>query len=123
MRLIGVCSNMTYHFGIGERAKERVDKAGHVVLTTSETWKLSRTKVFSTTITVIGITVSVQYGSPFGSVLIATVATLLCKLSELLSMPEAKLSEKSAFLAIAVGSQLGGFVLFVAIIVAAENGL
>ena len=89
----------------------------------SEAWKLSRTKAFSTTITMIGIGTSVQFGSPFGSVLIAAVATLVCRLSDLLSMPEVKLKDKMIFLALSVGSQVGGFVLFIAVIVNAEKGL
>ena len=34
---------MSYHFGLGERAKERVDTHGHVMLTDEETRKLWHT--------------------------------------------------------------------------------
>lgn len=48
-------SNMTYSFGLGEMAKQRVDEAGHVELTDAEARKLLRTKVFCTTAAVVGI--------------------------------------------------------------------
>ena len=48
-------SNMTYSFGLGEKAKQRVDEAGHIELTDAEARKLLRTKVFCTTAAVVGI--------------------------------------------------------------------
>eukprot|EP01052_Picozoa_sp_SAG31_P065133 SAG31_NODE_23957_length_492_cov_0.982188_1_plen_116_part_10 len=113
---------MTYNFGIGERQRQRVDEAGHLLLTDLETWKLSRTKAFSIVIIVIGIGTGVGYGSPFGTAAIGALTVLLCKLSELLSMPDATLKEKLSFLAVSIGSQLIGFQLLFAIIIIAERG-
>jgi len=60
---------MSYHFGLGERAKERVDTHGHVMLTDEETRKLWHTKALCTVTSVVGTLWLVSNGAVVASIM------------------------------------------------------
>ena len=60
---------MSYHFGLGERAKERVDTHGHVILTDEETRKLWHTKALCTVTSVVGTLWLVSNGAVVASIM------------------------------------------------------
>ena len=85
MLFITDIDNMSYTHGLGERAKERVDQNGHVVLTDEECTQLSRTKILCTVTCVIGPVWLVHNGAIWGAMLSGAACALIFKLSELAS--------------------------------------
>ena len=58
---VQLCSNMTYQFGMSEKAKMRMEECGHVNLTDAETMKLSKTRSLSIFIVVAGLSAPKPY--------------------------------------------------------------
>lgn len=54
-RVLRVCSNLTYEFGISEKAKERMDRFGRVHLTDVQADQLSKSRATSICFVTIGI--------------------------------------------------------------------
>ena len=75
--------NLSYTFGLGERAKERVDTYGHVVLDDYEARQLSVTKALCVVCTVVFTIWLVTNGASVAAMLAGAGATLGFKLSEL----------------------------------------
>ena len=66
--------NLSYSFGLGERAKERVDSCGHIHLTDAQAQRLSRTKVLCVNVVLVASVWLVDNG--------ASVAAMLSGMSE-----------------------------------------
>jgi hypothetical protein len=75
--------NMSYHCGLGERAKERVDQNGHVTLTDEECTQLSRTKMLCTVACVLVPCFLVDNGAIYAALMSGAGCALIFKLSEL----------------------------------------
>eukprot|EP01051_Picozoa_sp_SAG22_P030274 SAG22_NODE_11655_length_475_cov_1.095745_1_plen_77_part_10 len=76
---------MSYHLGLGEREKERVDTHGHVILTDQEAKGLTRTKVLCTVTCVVGTMLLVHNGAIHAAKESGFYTVLIFKLSELAS--------------------------------------
>jgi hypothetical protein len=77
--------NLSYNFGLGERAKERVDSCGHVHLNDSQAQRLSRTKVLSVAVVLVLTIWLVDNGASVAAMLSGHGMALLFKLSELVA--------------------------------------
>lgn len=87
--------NLSYHYGLSEREKERVDTYGHIMLTDAEAKKLSRTKVLVVAVTMVATVWLVLNASlPAACFGVGFVSPLLFKVSELISMHDAPAKEK-----------------------------
>ena len=84
-RLREQVDNVSYHFGLGEREKEKVDADGHVLLTDNQARSLSRTKVMCTAVTMALTLLMVYNGASAAAMLNGNTMALGFKLSELLS--------------------------------------
>lgn len=113
--------NLSYHYGLSEREKERVDTHGHIMLTDAEAKKLSRTKVLCVAVTMVTTIWLVLNSSLQAAVVSGGCSALLFKGSELISMPEASVKEKVIFALKALLAQVLATILFVAMKVPAEN--
>eukprot|EP01046_Picozoa_sp_COSAG06_P086567 COSAG06_NODE_33152_length_494_cov_1.156962_1_plen_110_part_10 len=72
---------MSYHLGLGERAKERVDTYAHVVLTDEEAKKLLVTKALCTITCVVGTLWLVSNGAVVAALMSGFFTVLIFKLS------------------------------------------
>ena len=75
--------NLSYVFGLGERARERVDTYGHVTLDDAEARQLSVTKALCVLGTVVFTVWLVTNGASVAAMLAGAGASLCFKLSEL----------------------------------------
>ena len=82
-RFITEIDNMSYHLRLGERAKERVDTHGHVILTDEEPKRLSHTKALCTITCVVGTLWLVSNGVVVASFMSGFFTVLILKRSEL----------------------------------------
>lgn len=114
--------NITYHLALSERAKQRVDEAGHVQLTDADEKKLSRTKPCCIAIILAGITLAIFKRSMATCFFYGFFIAWLCKASEVLSMQGSSATEKLIFLVRCFFCQLGGWGLMMTIGFAAEAG-
>jgi hypothetical protein len=114
--------NLSYQFALSEQVKRRVDEAGRVQLTDADERRLSRTKPCCMVLIFIGILFAVYMRSVFGSIMVGFGIAGLCKASEVLSMQDSSAIEKLVFLARCFFSQVGGMVLFMAVVFSAESG-
>ena len=105
---------MSYHFGLGERAKERVDTHGHVMLTDEETKKLWHTKALCTVTSVVGILWLVSNGAVVAAFLSSFFTVFLFKLSELTSSMAP--AQKAIFVAKAFVAQIASMASFMSYI-------
>eukprot|EP01052_Picozoa_sp_SAG31_P027528 SAG31_NODE_2583_length_5435_cov_55.000000_4_plen_198_part_00 len=77
--------NLSYSFGLGERARERVDSCGHVDLTDAQARRLSRTKVLSVSVVLVVTLWLVDNGASVAAMLSGYGMALAFKLSELIA--------------------------------------
>ena len=105
---------MSYELGLGERAKERVDTHGHVMLTDEETKKLWHTKALCTVPSVVGILWLVSNGAVVAAFLSSFFTVFLFKLSELTSSMTP--AQKAIFVAKAFVAQIASMASFMSYI-------
>ena len=103
-RFLTEVDNLSYQFGIGEKVKERVEEAGRVELTDTETRRLTRTKSLCGILIFGGIMIAIVGRVAWGALMISAVVAALCKASELLSREDWSTRQKFQF--------LGGCTLF-----------
>ena len=113
--------NMSYHLGLGERAKERVDTHGHVIMTDDEVTKLTHIKALCTATSVIGTVWLVYNGAVVAALLSGFVTVLIFKLSELTSSMTRV--EKAVFVAKAFVAQIASMYCFVWIFISAARNM
>ena len=107
--------NMSYHLGLGERAKQRVDQCGHVVLTDDEAAQLSRTKALCTLACVFGAVLLVANGALWACLMAGAVCALVFRLSELATTwTSLSNHDRAIFIAKTIGGQLASVVCFFA---------
>jgi len=104
--------NMTYHLGLGEREKERVDTRGHVILTDDEAKRLSHTKALCTVTCVIGTLWLVSNGAVVAAFLSGFFTVLIFKLSELATHSSKTVAQKVIFVVKAFVMQIAAFGCF-----------
>jgi hypothetical protein len=114
--------NMSYHFFLSEKARERVDRAGHVRLTDAESKKLSRTKVLCTTITVVGVATTIYFRAAFGAAMGGMAMSFFFKASEVISMQGSSPKNTIVHLAKAFGFQILAANAFMIFIFLAQSG-
>jgi hypothetical protein len=103
--------NMSYHLGLGERAKERVDTHGHVVLTDEEAKALLVTKALCTVTCVVGTLWLVSNGAVVAALMSGFFTVLIFKLSELATLSSTR-AQKAALVAKAFVWQIASFAFF-----------
>ena len=113
--------NISYQFALSERAKQRVDEAGHVRLTDIEEKRLSRTKPCCVVIISVGILLAIYSRTPFVCALVGPSVAGLCKASELLSMQDSSASERLIFIVQCLLCQAAAFFLLVGFMTAVET--
>ena len=104
---------MSYHLGLGERAKERVDQLGHIIMTEQEVKHLAWMKAICTVTCVLSSVWFVQNGAVFAAILAGAVCALIFKLSELVTSSKT-LQQKAGFVIKAVVAQMASVAFFFA---------
>ena len=102
---------MSYHLGLGERAKERVDRLGHIILTEQEATHLAWMKVICTVTSVFSSVWFVRNGAVFAAIMAGAFCALIFKLSELVTSSKT-LQQKVVFVVKAVVAQMASVALF-----------
>lgn len=92
--------NLSYNFGLAERAKERVDGYGHIDLSDAQAQRLSRTKILIVTVVLVGTIWLVDNGASVAAMLSGHGMALAFKLSEL-SATYGQMSHKDVFIFVA----------------------
>eukprot|EP01046_Picozoa_sp_COSAG06_P014147 COSAG06_NODE_869_length_11861_cov_37.817463_4_plen_127_part_00 len=115
--------NLSYQYLLGERARERVDAAGHVLLTDDEAEKLSRTKALCVVATIVMILWAVENASMTGAFFLGTVAPGFFKLAEVASMKGSSREEIAVVVAKTVACQLVGGIIMGATMFATLGGV
>jgi hypothetical protein len=115
-RFITEIDNMSYHLGLGERAKERVDTHGHVILTDEEAKRLSHTKALCTITCVVGTLWLVSNGAVVAAFMSGFFTVLIFKLSELFTSSSLSCGQKATFAAKAFVAQILSFASFMSFI-------
>lgn len=114
-RFLTEVDNLSYHFGIGEKARERVEEAGHVELTDTETRRLTRTKSLCGILIFGGIMIAIVGRVAWGAIMTSAVIAVLCKASELLSREDWSTRQKLQFLGGCTLFQVVGGSVFLAV--------
>lgn len=98
--------NMSFHFGLGERAKERVDEFGHITLTNVEATQLTVTKALCTVTCIVAGVWLVSNGALWAALQFGAVCAVIFKLSELLATwVSMTLSQRAFFFAKTIAAQ------------------
>ena len=109
--------NVSYQFGLSERAKESVDAHGHVLLTDEQARSLSQTKVMCTVVTMALTLLLVWNGASVAAMIYGGVMALGFKLSELLSKYKTMTKQEIAtFVGVSVATFLLSFGLLLMVI-------
>eukprot|EP01052_Picozoa_sp_SAG31_P023677 SAG31_NODE_1967_length_6785_cov_7.007329_7_plen_508_part_00 len=112
--------NLSYKFGLGERARERVDAVGHVILSDEDAKMLTRTKKLCIVLTIFVIFGGVLFQSVPASLMWSQFAALSYKLSEVASMRTASRTDIAKDVAKAIAAQIllgvGGAMLSIIIL-------
>lgn len=74
--------NLSYYYGLSERARERMDTVGHILLTDDDADKLSRTKIICVAVTIFFTMWAVQNQSMSGAFFLGCVLPGFFKLAE-----------------------------------------
>ena len=77
--------NLSYQYGLGEQAKERVDAMGYVNLNREQARALSLTKVMCAVVAVVGTIYMVTNGASVGAMLSGAGMAFFFKISELIT--------------------------------------
>ena len=117
MLFITEVDNVSYQFGLSERAKESVDAHGHVLLTDEQARSLSQTKVMCTVVTMALTLLLVWNGASVAAMIYGGVMALGFKLSELLSKYKTMTKQEIAtFVGVSVATFLLSFGLLLMVI-------
>jgi hypothetical protein len=111
---------MSYHLGLGERAKERVDTHGHVILTDEEAKRVSRTKALCTMTCVVGTLWLVSNGAVVAGMISGFFTVLIFKLSELFTSSSLSRGQKAIFVAKAFVAQIASFACFMSYVLSSR---
>lgn len=99
--------NMSFQFGLGERAKERVDEFGHITLTDVEATQLSITKPLCTVTCIVAGVWLVSNGALWAALQFGAVCAMVFKLSELLATwVSMTLNQRAFFVAKTIAAQI-----------------